>query len=187
MTAPAAPASPSTGSSSIMGTTAMSWNSRMPVESLPWAVSSSVRSEYILSTMAVLLSDARNPKKRAWGSGIAESERDAHDHGDGQDHLDAAADQELAARSQDVGDGKFDAHGEQQQDHADLREPLDHPGLGDDRRTVGADEHAGDQEPHERRQFCPVEEVGDRQGDREQDNKLAKYGDFLFLHGMMIA
>ena len=57
---------PSTGSSSIMGTTAMSWNSRMPVASLPWGESSSTRSLYILSTMAVLLSEARKPKKTAW-------------------------------------------------------------------------------------------------------------------------
>ena len=45
-----------------MGTTAISWNRRMPVAKRPWAASSSVRSEYILSTMAVLLRDARNPK-----------------------------------------------------------------------------------------------------------------------------
>ncbi len=69
VTAPAALASPRTGSMSIMGTTAMSWKSRMPVASLPWAVSSSVRSEYILSTMAVLLKEARNPKNTAWGRG----------------------------------------------------------------------------------------------------------------------
>src|SRR3990170_3908848 len=69
VTAPAMPAWPMIGSKSIMGTTAMSWNRRMPVASLPCAVSSSALSEYILSTMAVLLRDARKPKNTAWGRG----------------------------------------------------------------------------------------------------------------------
>ncbi len=67
-----------------------------------------------------------------------------------------------------------------------VRKPLDDAGLGDQSGAVGADEDAGDQEPHERRELDPVKEIRDRERDGEQDNKLPENSDSLVVHGPMI-
>ena len=106
---------------------------------------------------------------------------------DGEQDLEAAPEQEPAAGAHDVLDGQLQPHGEQQEHHADLGKPLHRVRFGDEPRAVRPDEHAGDQEAHERRQPYLVEQKGDGQRDREQDDQFAQYGDLVFGHGIIIA
>jgi hypothetical protein len=57
------------GASKIMGTTARSWNTRMPIVARPWSESLSPLAVKLFSTIAVLLSDSRKPQKIACGHG----------------------------------------------------------------------------------------------------------------------
>ena len=56
---------PNAGISTSKGTTAKSWNSKMPTTRLPWSDSSSRRSATILITMAVLLMAMMPPSATA--------------------------------------------------------------------------------------------------------------------------
>ncbi len=53
------------GANIIMGTTARSWNTRMPIVARPWMESLSPLAARALRTMAVLLRDSRKPQNTA--------------------------------------------------------------------------------------------------------------------------
>ena len=76
--------------------------------------------------------------------------------GDREQHLNAAADQELPARPQDVPDREFKSDREQEEYDADIGEALDHPGFRYDRGPMRTDEDAGNEEPDQGRQFGAV-------------------------------
>ena len=66
----ASPGAASAGSSSIIGTSARSWKSRMPAAACPDGASSSPRPASILNTNAVLDSATRKPATTASGPGV---------------------------------------------------------------------------------------------------------------------
>ena len=179
---PPPPAGPSTGSRSIMGTTAMSWKSRMPVASLPWAESSSARSLYILSTMAVLLSEARKPKKTAWGSGnprkraIPATARSVSSTCIPPPIRNWRPERKMSwieNSSPTVNNNRTTPMSASRSTTSVSR---------DDAGAERTDEHAGDQESYQRGKFCPVEQIGYRERYRQQDDELAQYDDLLVLH-----
>ena len=63
---------------------------------------------------------------------------------DGDDDLDGRADQGNAAHRPQVPEGEFQPQGEQQKRHADFGQQLDLVNVGDDRKAVRPDGHAGE-------------------------------------------
>ncbi len=105
--------------------------------------------------------------------GKAEYNGDPRHDSDGDEDLGGAADQELPARADNVGQRELDAHGEQQQHHAYLGEAFHYAQFGYDRRSVGADHHAGDQEAHNGRQLHLMEQECDGERYGQQDDELS--------------
>ena len=73
--------------------------------------------------------------------------------------------------------GHFKADGEQQQDHADLRQQFDRVGVLDEPQGRGAAQDAGQQEPHDGRDFDLVADEQDADGKAENGDDVRKKRD----------
>ena len=69
------------------------------------------------------------------------------------------------------------ADGEQQQDHADLRQQFDRVGVLDEPQGRGAAQDAGQQEPHDGRDFDLVADEQDADGKAENGDDVRKKRD----------
>ena len=108
---------------------------------------------------------------------LAREHAEAHERADGQHHLRRAADEHGAFQPHEFFAGHFKADGEQQQDHADLRQQFDRVGVLDEPQGRGAAQDAGQQEPHDGRDFDLVADEQDADGKAENGDDVRKKRD----------
>ncbi len=101
------------------------------------------------------------------------------------EHLQAARDQNRRAPPQHLRQRELEPDLEQQQHHPDLGEGGDRVGLGDERRAVGTDGDADQQEPHQRRHAQAVREGDDGYGEAHDEGQVAEDG--KIVHGRTAA
>ena len=165
----------SSGISSIIGTTAMSWKMRMPRAAFPWGVSISARSWRIFMTMAVLLRAKRESRRKSPPRGPKpESRATAKVHRTVSSDLQGPAQQDRFADPEEAPEGEFQADGEHQQDDARFRQRLDRFDLVDQGESVRSGQDARQEKADDDGQPDPVAKVNHDDGQQNDDQDVVE-------------
>jgi len=93
-------------------------------------------------------------------------------------HLQRTAEEHRATQLQEIGKGKFNADGEQQQNDPDFRQDLHFMGHPDKAQHLGAGQHPGENETHQGRDPQAVTDENHPDGQGINDNQIKNDGDF---------
>ena len=109
----------------------------------------------------------------------AEGERCPGDGGYRDADLQPSAAQDPLPHANDPGERQLEPDREQEEHDADFRERRDVVGLRDEPQRVRPDGDAGEQESNDGRDAQTLRDDDDRNGDRDEDDEVAKDGDLM--------